>query len=216
MQGKNLDGSWVEPFDPANDDRANDFCEGSSWIYTFFVPHDVEGLIELIGGKQAFADKLDAFFAAGYFEPDNEPSFHIPWLYNYAGAASRAQQVVRTTLDSEFSAEPRGLSGNDDAGASSAWYIFGALGLYPVAPGEAKYQITSPVFDRITILLNPNVYKGETFVIEAVDNSETNLYIQSAGLNGEPLDRPWITHEEITKGGALRLQMGPSPSSWGS
>jgi predicted alpha-1,2-mannosidase len=216
MQGKNDDGSWVEPFDPAADDRGNDFCEGNSWIYTFFVPHDVEGLIELLGGKQALEDRLDAFFAGGYFEPDNEPSFHIPWLYNHAGAAAKAQAVVRDSLQTEFSAAPRGLSGNDDAGASSAWYMFGALGLYPLCPGDPRYQINSPTFDRATILLDPAYYPGETLVIEAIDNSPENLYIQSAELNGEQLDRPWITHEEITKGGTLRLQMGPEPSAWGS
>jgi len=216
MQGKNEDGTWVEPFDPANDDRGNDFCEGNSWIYTFFVPHDVAGLIELLGGQSSLEDRLDAFFAGGYFEPDNEPSFHIPWLYNYAGAAAKTQAVVRDSLETEFSAAPRGLSGNDDAGASSAWYLFSALGFYPLCPGDPRYQINSPTFDRATILLDPAYFKGETFVIEAVDNSAANLYIQSAELNGQPLDRPWITHEEITSGGTLRLQMGPDPSSWGS
>lgn len=216
MQGKNLDGSWVEPFDPANGDRGNDFCEGNSWIYTFFVPHDVEGLIELIGGKQAFEDRLDAFFAGGYFEPDNEPSFHIPWLYNFTGAAYKAQQVVRHTLQTEFSAEPRGLPGNDDAGATSAWYIFGAMGLYPLTPGEAKYQVGSPLFERITIQLNPAYCRGKTFVIEAEHNSDQNIYIQSAKLNGKPLDRSWITHQEITNGGTLKLVMGSEPSGWGS
>jgi predicted alpha-1,2-mannosidase len=215
MQGKNQDGTWVEPFDPANDDRGNDFCEGNSWIYTFFVPHDVESLIDLLGGRQALEDRLDAFFAGGYFEPDNEPSFHIPWLYNYAGAANKAQAVVRDSLEAEFSAVPRGLPGNDDAGATSAWYMFAAMGLYPVSPGDSRYQINSPLFDRVTILLDPAYDQGETFVIEAVDNSASNIYIQSAELNGEPLDRPWITHEEITRGGKLTLQMGPDPSSWG-
>ncbi len=216
MQGKNENGTWVEPFDPANNDRGNDFCEGNSWIYTFFVPHDVEGLIDLLGGRQALEDRLDAFFQGGYFEPDNEPSFHIPWLYNYAGAAAKAQAVVRDSLQAEFSAAPRGLPGNDDAGATSAWYMFAAMGLYPVSPGDSRYQINSPIFDRVTILLDPAFCKGETFVIEAADNSPENLYIQSADLNGEPLEHPWITHGEITRGGTLRLQMGPDPSSWGS
>jgi predicted alpha-1,2-mannosidase len=215
MQGKKRDGSWVEPFDPADNDRGNDFCEGNSWIYTFFVPHDVEGLIELLGGQQALEEKLDAFFAGGYFEPDNEPSFHIPWLYNYAGAASKAQAVVRESLEAEFAAAPRGLPGNDDAGATSAWYLFGAMGLYPVAPGETRYQIGSPLFDRVTLRLHPDFCMGETFVIEAVNNSAENLYIQSATFNGEPLQRSWITHEELAAGGTLTLLMGPEPSAWG-
>jgi predicted alpha-1,2-mannosidase len=215
MQGRHLDGSWVTPFDPANDDRFNDFCEGNSWIYTFFVPHDVPGLIDLIGSRQAFANKLDAFFAGGYFDPSNEPSFHIPYLYNHAGEPSKTQQIVRSALEEEFSAEPSGLPGNDDAGATSAWYMFGAMGIYPLCPGDGTYQIGSPLFERITILLNPDSYRGDTFTIEAVDNSAENLFLQSAGLNGDPLDRTWITHEEIVRGGVLRLQMGPNPSSWG-
>jgi len=213
MQGKNLDGSWHEPFDPANSDDGNDFCEATSWIYSWFVPHDVDGLISLFGGQPAFVTKLDEFFAGDYFEISNEPSFHIPYLYNYAGEPSKTQATVRATLANDFGPDPRGLPGNDDAGATSAWYAFSAMGLYPVAPGDGLYQITSPIFDRITLHLNPAFTKGKTFVIEAADNSAVNLYIQSAELNGQPLERTWITHEEITKGGTLRLQMGPNPST---
>jgi predicted alpha-1,2-mannosidase len=216
MQGRNLDGSWREPFDPADDADDNDFCEANSWIYTWFVPHDVEGLIGLIGGKETFVAKLDEFFSGDYFEISNEPSFHIPYLYNYAGAAAKTQQVVRNTLSTEFGADPGGLPGNDDAGATSAWYAFSAMGLYPVAPGDGVYQITSPLFDRITIHLNRAFTRGETFVIETTGNSALNLYIQSAELNGKPLDRTWVTHEEITRGGTLKLVMGPDPSTWGS
>jgi predicted alpha-1,2-mannosidase len=215
MQGRNLDGSWREPFDPADDADDNDFCEATSWIYTWFVPHDVSGLIALMGGKSAFAAKLDEFFSGGYFEISNEPSFHIPYLYNYAGEPARTQEVVRATLQTEFGSDPGGLPGNDDSGATSAWYAFSAMGVYPVAPGDGVYQITSPLFDRITVHLNPAFYGGKTLVIEAVDNSPENLYIQSAELNSEPLERAWITHAEIGKGGTLRLHMGPNPSEWG-
>jgi predicted alpha-1,2-mannosidase len=216
MQGRNLDGSWTEPFDPAQRADANDFCEATSWIYTWFVPHDVEGLIALMGGKSAFVAKLDEFFAGDHFEIDNEPSFHIPWLYNYAGEPGKTQEIVRATMANDFGPDPGGLPGNDDAGATSAWYAFSSMGFYPVAPGDGVYQLTSPLFDKITIQLNPAFARGKTFVIETVDNSATNLYIQSAELNGEPLERTWITHEEITRGGTLRLQMGPNPSTWGS
>jgi predicted alpha-1,2-mannosidase len=169
----------------------------------------------LMGGKSAFAAKLDEFFSGGYFEISNEPSFHIPYLYNYAGEPARTQEVVRATLQTEFGSDPGGLPGNDDSGATSAWYAFSAMGVYPVAPGDGVYQITSPLFDRITVHLNPAFYGGKTLVIEAVDNSPENLYIQSAELNSEPLERAWITHAEIGKGGTLRLHMGPNPSEWG-
>jgi predicted alpha-1,2-mannosidase len=216
MQGRMQDGSWREPFDPADDTDANDFCEATSWIYTWFVPHDVEGLIALMGGPAVFAAKLDEFFSGDHFEISNEPSFHIPYLYNYAGQPAKTQEVVRATLADDFGPGPDGLPGNDDSGATSAWYAFSAMGFYPVAPGDGIYQITSPLFDKITIQLHPAYDKGKTFVIETVDNSAQNLYIQSAELNGEPLERTWITHEEITKGGTLRLQMGPEPSTWGA
>ncbi len=216
MQGRNLDGSWHEPFDPADDADGNDFCEATSWIYTWFVPHEVEELIELMGGRPAFVARLNEFFAGGHFEISNEPSFHIPYLYNYAGQPGKTQKVVRATLAADFGPDPGGLPGNDDSGATSAWYAFSAMGLYPVAPGDGVYQIGSPLFDKITIKLHPAHARGKTFVIEAIGNSEANLYIQSAELNGEPLERTWITHKEITTGGTLRLQMGPEPSEWGA
>lgn len=216
MQGRNLDGSWREPFDPADQADDNDFCEATSWIYTWFVPHDVEGLIALMGGDGIFAGKLDEFFGGDHFKISNEPSFHIPYLYNYAGRAAQTQKTVRATLESDFGPDPGGLPGNDDSGATSAWYAFSAMGFYPVAPGDGVYQIASPLFDKITIQLNPAFAKGRAFVIEAANNSAQNLYIQSAELNGRPLERTWITHEEITRGGTLRLQMGPDPSNWGS
>jgi len=216
MQGRMQDGSWREPFDPADDADDNDFCEATSWIYTWFVPHDVEGLIELMGGEENFTTKLDEFFSGGHFEISNEPSFHIPYLYNYAGDPAKTQEVVRNTLTNDFGPDPGGLPGNDDSGATSAWYAFSAMGFFPMAPGDGVYQITSPLFDKITIQLHPAFSKGKTFVFEAIDNSAGNLYIQSAELNGQPLERTWITHEEITKGGTLRLQMGPNPSTWGA
>jgi len=216
MQGRMRDGSWMVPFEPTDKSNLNDFCEASSWIYTWFVPHDVSGLIELLGGEAQFISKLDRFFDEGHFDSSNEPSFHTPYLYNYAGAPARTQELVRSVLRSEFSAGPSGLPGNDDAGAMSAWYVLGAMGIYPVAPGDGVYQLSSPMFERISISLDPEVYRGNIFVIEAVNNSAENVYIQSATLDGQPLNRSWITHEELVRGGTLALVMGPAPSLWGT
>lgn len=215
MQGKWRDGSWVEPFDPAGPVN-QDFTEANSWIYTWFVPHDVPGLIALMGGPQSFVTRLDQFFAEKHFDMGNEPDFHAPFLYNSAGAPWRTQAQVRSLLATWFSARPDGLPGNDDSGAMSAWYVFGALGLYPVAPGDGVYQLSSPLFDRTTIHLHPGFFKGRTFVIEAQQGGEANLYIQSAQLNGKALTRPWLTHQELGEGGQLVLQMGPTPSNWGT
>jgi predicted alpha-1,2-mannosidase len=211
MRGRNLDGSWVEPFDPT---EGVDFCEASSWIYTWFVPHDVPGLIGLVGDETTFAAMLDQFFDQGHFDIGNEPSFHAPYLYNYAGSSHRTQQRVRETIRADFGIDPGGLPGNDDSGATSAWLALSAMGIYPVAPGGGVYQLTSPLFDRVTIRLHPAFAEGDTFVIEAVNNDATNMYIQSATLNGVALDRTWITHGEITAGGTLTFVLGPDPSTW--
>ena len=216
MQGRRRNGSWVEPFDPASTAEINDFCEASSWIYTWFVPHDVPGLISLLGGRAAFLAKLDKFFADGHFDVSNEPSFHIPFLYNRAGAPAKTQARVRAVLDKDFSSTPGGLPGNDDAGATSAWYVLAAMGLYPVAPGDGRYDVTAPVFSRVTLQLNPAFYKGKTFVIEAPAAGAKNLYIKSAALNGAALTTPMIRHADIAAGGKLVLELGPSPTSWGA
>ncbi len=207
MRGRNRDGSWVEPFDPTDDSDINDFCEADSWIYTWFVPHDVPGLIDLFGGDGAFVAKLDEFFAGDHFEISNEPSFHAPYLYNYAGAPHRTQEVVRQVLASDFDAGPGGLPGNDDAGATSAWYVLAALGLYPVAPGDGLYQLSSPLFDRATLHLDPAFHDGGTFVIEASGAAEAP-YIHDAILNGEPVEGTSIHHGDVVAGGSLVLEMG--------
>ena len=208
MRGRNRDGSWVEPFDPTEDSDFNDFCEADSWIYTWFVPHDVPALIDLMGGDAAFVERLDTFFADGHFEASNEPSFHVPYLYNYAGAPHRTQEVVREVLTTEFSADPGGLPGNDDAGATSAWYVLAAMGLYPVAPGDGQYQLSSPLFERITLHLDPAIYDAGTFVLEAPGAGEAAPHIASASLNGQPLDGTVVTHDQIVSGGMLEMEMG--------
>ncbi len=216
MEGKKEDGRWVSGFDPEADHDANDFAEATSWIYTWFVPQDVPGLIEIMGGNQAFVTKLDQYFNGGHHDHANEPGFHTPYLFNYAGAAAKTQEKVRSLLAEEFSTQPNGLPGNDDAGATSAWFVLSALGIYPVAPGDGRYQLSTPLFEKATMHLHPEVYEGGSFVIEAPGVSDSNIYIQAVTLNGEALTRTWISHDEIVAGGVLRLEMGATPSSWPS
>ncbi len=215
MQPRRRDGSWVEPFDPADTSDFNGFVEASSWIFSFFVPHDVHGLIELMGGEDAFIARLDQFFADGHHDASNQPSFHIPWLYNHAGRPSSTQEQVRRLLADRFSSAVDGLPGNDDAGAMSAWYVLAAVGLYPVNPGSLHYQISTPAVQSAVIHLNPAHHDGGTFTVQ-VEGSPDDVYIQSATLDGDPLDRPYVTHEEITSGADLHLVVGPTPSDWGS
>ncbi|HUU01374.1 MAG TPA: GH92 family glycosyl hydrolase [Myxococcota bacterium] len=207
MQGRHRDGSWVMPFDPTDDADANDFCEATSWIYTWFVPQDVPGLIDLLGGDGAFLTRLDEFFTNGQFDPSNEPSFHVPYLYNLAGEPWRTQELVRQILADEFSDKPDGLPGNDDSGATSAWLVFAAMGLYPLAPGDGAYQISSPWFTKITLRLDPAVYPGKEFVIRATGSDDSNKYIKSASLNGQALTDTRLSHEQIISGGELDLEM---------
>jgi predicted alpha-1,2-mannosidase len=215
MQSRYRDGGWVEPFDPADDSDSNGFVESTSWIFSFFVPHDVPALIELLGGEAAFVARLDQFFADGHYDAGNEPGFHIPWLYNYAGQPAKTQQQVRRLLEEHFSTGPDGLPGNDDSGAMSAWFVLAALGLYPVAPGVPTYQLSTPLLRRATLYLHPGFHDGAAFTIET-EGDPGDVYIQSATLDGEPLDRPYLAHDEITAGGTLRFVLGPEPSSWGA
>ncbi|MEZ4269640.1 MAG: GH92 family glycosyl hydrolase [Myxococcota bacterium] len=214
MQGRHGDGSWIEPFDPADTSDANHFAEASSWIYSFFVPHDVPGLIALMGGDQAFIERLDGFFDGGHYDPSNQPSFHIPWLYNAAGAPWRTQDRVRRVLAEHYSDDPGGLPGNDDAGSMSAWYVLASLGLYPLAPGDPTWELGAPLFDKATIHLHPGWYPGEPLVIEAPRQNPDDRYIQSVTLNGAPITASRIDHATLAKGGVLRVQLGPEPSAW--
>ncbi|MFH1438134.1 MAG: GH92 family glycosyl hydrolase [Pseudomonadota bacterium] len=215
MQSRYRDGEWVEDFDPADTSDFNGFCEASSWIFSFFVPHDVGALIELMGGAEPFVERLDQFFSEGHHDASNQPGFHIPWLYNYAGSPSKTQELVRLLLAEEFSSGPGGLPGNDDAGAMSAWTILAALGLYPVAPGQPIYTISTPLVRRATLHLHPGYFDGATFTIET-EGDISDVFIQSVTLNGAELDRPFITHGEIADGGTLHLVLGPEPSDWGA
>jgi predicted alpha-1,2-mannosidase len=227
MRGRNEDGSWVTPFDPFV--HTSDFTEGNSWQYSWFVPHDVYGLINLMGGREAFANKLDTLFTLpskpiwpnivgmiGQYAHGNEPSHHIPYLYDYSGQPWKTQEKVRQIMDEKYVTDRQGLCGNDDCGQLSAWYIFSAMGFYPVCPGEPSYEIGSPVFDEVIIHLDSKYYKNEKFVIKANSVSKENKYIQSATLNGKPLNKPWIKHSDIVNGGTLIFEMGPEPNKeWG-
>jgi predicted alpha-1,2-mannosidase len=235
VRGRKRDGTWVEPFSP--DEWGGPFTEGSSWHWTWCVFHDIQGLIKAMGGQQAFVDKLDEVFEApptvrvgsygglihemtemialdmGQYAHGNQPIQHMPYLYVHAGEPWKSQQHVREIMDELYDSSPRGLCGDEDNGQTSAWYVFSALGFYPVTPGQPYYIIGSPLFERATIQL-PD---GKTFTVEAQGNSAENVYIQSAQLNGKPLDRAWLTHAEIVDGGTLQFEMGPEPNkNWGA
>ena len=236
MSPKTADGKWIEPFDPklsgGQGGRAY-FAECNSWTYTWSVQHDVQGLMNLMGGRERFIERLnqlfneglntDKFFFIGQF-PDatalngqfamgDEPSFHIPYLYNYAGAPWRTQKILRQLMDVWFDDDPLGICGDEDGGAMSSWYVFNAMGFYPVTPGMPVYNIGSPIFEKVTLSLG----NGKEFIVEAKDVSAKNKYIQSATLNGDPLNKPWFEHATIANGGKLVLVMGPRPNkAWGS
>jgi predicted alpha-1,2-mannosidase len=210
------DGRWLENFDCPREwaDSTSDwwdgpFYEGSSSQYSTYVPHDVGGLIERLGGKSGLTQWLDKFFDEGSYTHGNEPDILAPWLYIHAGRADRTAERVRTIMAKDYHAGRDGIPGNDDAGTLSAWYVWAAVGLFPSA-AQPFYYIGSPVFTRTAIHLEG----GRTFIVEAPGTSRTSLCVQSAELNGKPLDRAWLTHDEVVHGGTLVLHMGPRPSRW--
>jgi predicted alpha-1,2-mannosidase len=205
-RGRHADGSWSTPFDPGV--QYSYFTEGTSSQYTFFVPHDLPGLIDLVGGRKAFIEKLDAVFAGGRYDHGNEPSHHLAYLYDNAGAPWKAQEHVRKLLDSQYADTPEGLAGNDDCGQMSAWYVMSALGFYSVTPGTPEYQIGTPLFDEATIHLP----SGKSLHIRAEGASAGKFYIHAATFNGVPLERYWIHHAEIVGGGELVFTMSSLPA----
>ena len=205
-RGRHADGSWVTPFDPAK--PASYVTEGVPFQYTFFVPQDIPGLIALEHGKGAFVAKLDELFRRNLYDQGNEPSHHIAYLYDYAGAAFKTQQHVAEIRRARYKDEPGGLAGNDDSGQMSAWYIFSALGFYQVAPGIPRYAIGTPLFSDVRIHL-PH---GKVFHIVAQNSSATAPYVRAAILNGKPLHRFWLTHAEIVAGGTLIFRMSVQPN----
>lgn len=206
-RGRHADGSWIEPFDPAK--NATYVTEANPWQYTFFVPQNIAGLIQVLGGPDKFIAKLDGLFDRNLYEQGNEPSHHIAYLYDYAGAPAKTQHHIRTLMQSQYHTGPGGLPGNDDAGQMSAWYILSAMGFYPVTPGTPVYAIGSPLFSKVTIH-QPN---GHDFVIAANHQNAANEYIQSQQLNHRPLSGFLLQHTDIVKGGTLTFDMGATPLS---
>jgi hypothetical protein len=226
MRPKNRDYSWVNPFDPA--EPSGHYVEGNSFQYSAFVPHDVNGLINLMGGDKTFTIWLDTLFThtsefdknvvdasglIGQYAHGNEPSHQIAYLYNYTGAAPKTQKFVSEILNTLYDDTPEGLSGNEDCGQMSAWYIMSAMGFYPSLPGEPIYTIGSPIFDKVTI----NLENGKKFVVRAKNALKKNVYIQSATLNGKPYTKSWFNHQEILDGGEFVFEMGENPNyDWGT
>jgi predicted alpha-1,2-mannosidase len=204
MQARRSDGSWGNPEDG--------WTEGDQWVYTYSVLHDIAGLMALMGGADKFNARLDQHFSGGHNRHDNEPSHHYGYLYDFSGEPWKTQQRVREIARDYYRNEPNGIAGNEDCGQMSAWYIFTALGFYPLNPVSGDYMIGSPLFRKVIVELS----NGKRFVISAPNNSETNLYIQSARLNGASLEMPLITYTQIEAGGLLEFDMGPLPSKWAS
>jgi len=238
MAPKNKEGDWIVPFDPilsGGQGGRDYFAEMNSWIYTWYVSHDIQGLINLFGGRDKFTNKLDSLYSKQYetakyhflsqfpdqtglignYAHGNEFSRLIPYLNNYSGAPWKTQKRVREIMDVWYGTGPLGICGDEDTGLMSHWYVCSSMGIYadPMIPSYPVWLIGSPVFKKSTITLSNN----KTFVIEAKNVSAQNKYIQSAFLNGEPLDKPWFNHSDFVKGGTLVLNMGPRPNKqWGS
>ncbi|SHI70588.1 GH92 family glycosyl hydrolase [Pseudozobellia thermophila] len=193
--------------------ESNPFQQG------WFVPHDIDGLKELMGGAEAFRKELVSFFENtpkdflwnDYYNHPNEPVHHVPFMFNVAGLPHLTQKWTRKICSEAYGTGPYGLCGNEDVGQMSAWYTLAAMGIHPICPGDNTYQITSPVFSEITVRLDQNYYSGKQFKIQAKNNSKENIYIQQIRLNGKKINRFWLSHEEITNGGILELLMGPDP-----
>lgn len=227
LRAVGTDGKFRLPFNPFfAEHRTNDYTEGNAWQYTFLVPHDVKGLIKLFGSDKAFMSKLDSLFfvegwagdnaspdmsgMTGQYAHGNEPSHHVIYMYNYAGRPDKAAPLLRKMLNEMYLDQPDGLSGNEDVGQMSAWYILSSVGLYQVDPVGGRFVIGSPLFDKATV----NVGGGKTFTVLAKNNSDKNIYVQSARLNGKTLKNSYVDFNDIRRGGTLELVMGPKPSKW--
>lgn len=230
MRGRGKDGKWLEPFDPYT--WGGPYTEGNAWHYNWSVFHDVQGLINLYGSREAFTQKMDSVFdnsdrvdpgwyggmihemtemqlaGMGQYAHGNQPIQHLAYLYSYAGQPWKTQYWVRQIMKRLYNSTEKGFPGDEDQGGMSSWYVLSALGIYAVTPGTDQYVIGSPLFKKETISLE----NGHTFTIEAEGNSEENIYIQSATLNGKPLERNYITYGEIVNGGTLHFVMGPEPN----
>ena len=230
MRGKMKDGSWRTPFDPrASNHRKDDYCEGNAWQWSWYVPHDVPGLVALHGGVRPFVTKLDDLFMMtselvgervsgdisgliGQYAHGNEPSHHITHLYNYVGQSWKTQELVDQILSTLYFDDPNGLAGNEDCGQMSAWYILNAIGIYSLAPASGVYSWGRPLFDKVTIPLNG---KKEIDII-VINNSIENKYIQSMKINGKMENSPFINYTTLMSGAKIEIEMGGKPNkAWG-
>ncbi len=224
MRAKRSDSTFREPFDPFYAQYGGDYTEGNAWQYTWYVPHDPEGLIRLMGGPEFFVSRLDSLFILeagrekyghvediagliGQYAHGNEPSQHIAYLYVYAGMPWKTQERIHQIMQNLFDDTPFGICGNEDCGQMSAWYIFSSLGFYPVCPGSGQYVIGTPAVDEASIYLE----NGNVFTIKATNRSDKNIYIQSMSLNGKPYSRYYLDHATLMNGGELEFTMGPEP-----
>jgi predicted alpha-1,2-mannosidase len=226
MRPRLSDGTFRKTFDPLSTIDQG-FIEGNAWNYSLYVPHDPAGLIALMGGNKRFVPHLDSLFTMdlpdkyfaeteditrdgiiGNYVHGNEPSHHDIYLYDWTDQPWKAQPLVRMVLTKMYKATPDGLGGNDDTGQMSAWYIFSALGFYPVSPGNDRYSLGSPAVESATLQLE----SGKTFKVEARNQGDKNVYVQKAELNGQPLHRLYITYAEIMSGGQLVFYMGAKPN----
>ncbi|OIQ23211.1 GH92 family glycosyl hydrolase [Lacinutrix sp. MedPE-SW] len=223
MRGR-FRNTWFGPFDPYEVNF--NYTEANAWQYSFYVPQDISGFINLLGGKQNLEKNLDKLFVAtnktsgrhqkditgliGQYAHGNEPSHHMAYLYNFVNKPHKTQEKVHQILTELYTNTPDGISGNEDCGQMSAWYIFSSIGFYPVTPGSNQYIIGTPLFKNATF----NLENGKTFTVSATNLSDTNKYIASASLNGKPLQQSFITHQDIMNGGTLHFKMTNSPSNW--
>lgn len=230
MRGRNEDGSWISPFDPREPYYNFMMKEATGWQNFWLVPHDVQGLVNLVGGRENFQKKLDTFFTTPYqpkgiarditgmiglYCQGNQPDQQTAYYYDYVGQPWKTQELTRKILRLMYGSDKWGYAfpGMDDQGSTSSWYVLSAMGFYTVDPSSPDYIIGSPLFDEVTI----HLANGKDFVIKAEKNSDRNLYIQSATLNGQPLNRPWFNHNEIAQGATLVFKMGARPNpNWGS
>jgi predicted alpha-1,2-mannosidase len=231
FRGKDKDGNWSYPddFNPFTytGKGNNDYCEGNAWQWSWHVMQDTHGLIKLMGGKKAFEARLDEFLTAhggdsgghntsskifGQYWHGNEPDQHALYAYNYAGAPAKTAKWVRKVLENEYRNDTWGISGNEDAGQMSAWYIFSAMGFYPYMHSVPEYTIGSPIFDEVKLHL-PN---GNTCVLRAKNNSAENMYIQSIKIDGKRWNKSWLPHSALVEGSTIEFEMGPKPSKWGT
>jgi predicted alpha-1,2-mannosidase len=226
LRARNADGSFSEPFDPMST-HGQGYIEGNAWNYSLFVPHDVRGLARLVGGDAKLIHWLDALFEMqvddasiaatedvtragmiGNYVHGNEPSHHVPYMYCHLGQPWKTQARVRQIMREMYRPQPDGLCGNDDVGQMSAWYVFSALGFYPVTPGSGQYVLGSPAVERAEVELDGD----RTLVVTVENQSPDNVYVERVMLNGDPLDRSFVTHDELVAGGELRFVMSSTPN----